>query len=153
MSKSQNSREFTNLMPETESSNSRDHESWNHEMQGSPGLPKVSQIPHNILANLPKLAKVFGICLIKALIGRPQSVDLRQGAPAPMCWEASTNANRCLSEGFHPAGEHFDPLDGLGSHWSIQLWFVSYFYTHSLYHFINLAIVALKSDIVTFYRC
>ena len=39
------------------------------------------------------------------------------------------------------------------THWFIQLWFVSYHYTHSLYHFINSAIVALKSDIVTFYRC
>ena len=39
------------------------------------------------------------------------------------------------------------------THWSIQLWLVSYYYTHSLYHFINSAIVALKSNIVTFYRC
>ena len=31
--------------------------------------------------------------------------------------------------------------------------FVSYYHTHSLYHFINSAIVAIKSDIVTFYRC
>ena len=29
------------------------------------------------------------------------------------------------------------------SHWSIQLWFVSYYYTHSLYNFINSATVAL----------
>ena len=27
-------------------------------------------------------------------------------------------------------------------HWSIQIWFVSDYYTHSLYHFINSAIVA-----------
>jgi hypothetical protein len=40
-----------------------------------------------------------------------------------------------------------------GPHWPIQLWFVSYYYTHSLYHFINSAILALKSDIVTFYSC
>ena len=34
------------------------------------------------------------------------------------------------------------------AHWSI--WFVAYYYTHSLYHFMNSAILALKSDIVKF---
>ena len=41
----------------------------------------------------------------------------------------------------------------LRPHWSILLWMVSYYYTHSLFYFINSAIVALKSDILTFYRC
>ena len=36
------------------------------------------------------------------------------------------------------------------THWSIQLWFVSYSYTHSLYHFINQAVVALKSYLQSF---
>jgi hypothetical protein len=50
-------------------------------------------------------------------------------------------------------GFQFMLILGLLAHWSIQLWFVSYYYNHSLYHFMNSAIVALKSDIVTFYRC
>ena len=34
------------------------------------------------------------------------------------------------------------------AHWSLQLWFILYYYTHSWYHFINSATVALKCDIV-----
>ena len=38
------------------------------------------------------------------------------------------------------------PLDVV-THWSIKLWFLSYYFTHILYHFKSSAIVALKSDI------
>ena len=35
----------------------------------------------------------------------------------------------------------------------IQLWFFSYYYTHSSYHYMNSAIVAQKSDVVTVDKC
>ena len=80
-------------------------------------------------------------------------VSLRRRPNINHCGRTSNNLSKNYNVLFCPKID--DSIGTLvsGTHWSIQLWCVSYYYTHSLYHFINSAIVALKSDIVTFYRC
>ena len=44
-------------------------------------------------------------------------------------------------------------VEGPGTHWTYFMKILSNYHTKNLYHFENSVIVAIKSDIFTFYTC